>query len=38
MVYLLWGHIITWIMIALYVTYLISETKKLEKQFKDLEK
>ena len=36
--YLLWGHIITWIMIALYVVYLSSETKKLEKKLKDLER
>ena len=36
--YLLWGHIITWIMITLYVIYLGSVTKKLEKQLKDLKK
>ncbi|MGI9553283.1 MAG: CcmD family protein [Thermodesulfobacteriota bacterium] len=38
MEYLLWGHIITWLMIALYVVYLISVTKKLENQLKDINK
>ena len=37
MIYLLWGHVITWIFITGYVFYLLKKSNDLEKELKDFD-